>query len=52
MPVYNKNNCIIIVKHEIDQWSRMSIHSKGKRIYIMFQPIIIPDFPEIFLLDL
>lgn len=51
MSVYDKNNCSIIAKHEVKQWSRVFTHPKGERIHISNYRFIgtpVQDFSKIF----
>lgn len=40
MRVYKKNNCTLMDKHKVDQWSRLYTHSKEKKIHTIFQSVI------------
>lgn len=54
MSVYDKNNCSIIAKHEVKQWSRVFIHPKEERIHISnyrFVGTSVQDFTKIFLVE-
>lgn len=54
MSVYDKNNCSIIAKDEVKQWSRVFTHPKEERIHISnyrFVGTPVQDFSKIFLVE-